>query len=75
VVEVQAPQNRDLVKSLQRDLDKGEAKAIALAVEQKAAVVFLDETDARRVADIYGLRRTGVIGVLIRAKREEKSSP
>lgn len=75
MVEVQAPQNRDLVKSLQRDLDEGEAKAIALAVEQKAAVVFLDETDARRVADIYGLRRTGVIGVLIRAKREEKSSP
>jgi len=51
---VQAPQNRDLVKILQRDLDEGEAEAIALAVERKAAVVFLDETDARRVtADIY----------------------
>ena len=39
------PQNRDLVKSLQRDLDIGEAEAIALAVERKATVVFLDETD------------------------------
>ena len=73
-IEVQAPQNRDLVKSLQRDLDIGEAEAIALAVERKAAVVFLDETDARRVADIYGLHKTGVIGVLIRAKWAGKIS-
>jgi len=73
-IEVQSPQNRDLVKSLQRDLDQGEAEANALAVERKAAVVFLDETDARRVADIYGLHKTGVIGVLIRAKREGRIS-
>jgi len=49
-IEVQAPQKRDLVKILQRDLDDGEAEAIALAVERKAAVAFLDEADARRVA-------------------------
>ena len=71
-IEVQAPKNKHLVKSLQRDLDEGEAEAIALAVERKADVIFLDEADARRVADIYGLHKTGVIGLLVRAKQEGK---
>ena len=73
-IEVQAPKNKHLVKSLQRDLDEGEAEAIALAVERKADVIFLDEADARRVADIYGLHKTGVIGLLVRAKQEGKIS-
>jgi predicted nucleic acid-binding protein len=33
---------------------------------------FLDELEARRVEDVYGLQKTGVIGILIRAKLEEK---
>ena len=33
-------------------------------------MVFLDELEARRVANVYGLRKTGVIGILIRAKLE-----
>ncbi|GIX47765.1 MAG: DUF3368 domain-containing protein [Candidatus Tectimicrobiota bacterium] len=73
-LEVLTPQNQDLVKILRRDLDAGEAEAIALAVEQEADLIFLDEADARRVAEIYGLPRTGVIGVLIRAKQEGKIS-
>ena len=35
-----------------------------------AYVVFLDESEARRTARIYGLNITGVIGILIRARRE-----
>ncbi len=33
---------------------------------------FLDELEARRVANVYRLHRTGVIGILIRAKLEGK---
>lgn len=35
--------NRSLVVSLQRDLDRGEAETIALALERKADLVLLDE--------------------------------
>jgi predicted nucleic acid-binding protein len=55
---------------LKRDLDEGESEVIALAIERQANLILLDETDARQVAERYGLPKTGVIGVLIRAKRE-----
>ncbi len=61
-----------MVRLLKRELHEGEAETIALAVEQHPEVVFLDELEARRVADVYGLHKTGVIGVLIRAKLEGK---
>jgi hypothetical protein len=71
-IEILTPDNQELVKLLRQDLDEGEAETIALAVEQQADVVFLDEADARRMAKIYNLRKTGVIGVLMRAKLQGK---
>jgi predicted nucleic acid-binding protein len=53
-------------------LDNGEAEAIALALEHQTEVLLLDESDARKAADIYQLRKTGIIGLLMRAKREGK---
>lgn len=58
------------LRLLKRDLDDGEAQMIALAVEQGADLVLLDEADARATADLYELSKTGVIGLLIRAKQE-----
>ncbi len=69
-IEVVAPADTALLRLLGRDLDDGESAVIALAVEQRAALVLLDESDARRTADLYGLSKTGVIGLLIRAKQE-----
>lgn len=63
--------NRSLFVSLNIELDIGESAAIALAVEQKADLILLDETEARNVAEFYGLRKTGVIGLLIRAKQNQ----
>ena len=56
-----------LVKVLQRDLDEGEAEAIALALQQKAEWTLLDEREGRKVAKALGLRVTGVLGILARA--------
>lgn len=61
-----------LEKSLKRILDEGEAEAIALAVQEKPDVVLLDESEARKAADVHGLVKTGVIGLLIQAKRQGK---
>ena len=71
-IEVVAPTNESVVRLLERELHKGEAETIALAIERHPEVIFLDELEARRVANVYGLRKTGVIGILIRAKLEGK---
>lgn len=65
-----APSNQDLVRFLQKDLHAGESETIALAVECCPEIVFMDESEARRIAGIYRLKKSGVIGILIRAKRE-----
>jgi hypothetical protein len=50
-------------------LDLGEAEALALALETKAAMVLLDESAARLQARQLGLTHTGVLGVLRQARR------
>ena len=59
-----------LLTSLLTSLDQGEAEAIALALDTEADMVLLDETEARQVTDSHGIRKTGVVGVLIRARRQ-----
>ena len=51
-------------------LDPGEAEAIALALELPADLILLDERDGRSAAERAGLQVTGVLGVLLRAKKE-----
>ena len=55
---------------LERDLDRGEAEAIALALKVKAEWVLLDEREARKIAKDLGLKLTGILGILLRAWRE-----
>jgi predicted nucleic acid-binding protein len=62
--------NRQLVLALEQDLDDGEAEAIALAVELKAGLLITDERFGRNTAKHFGLDFTGVLGVLIEAKRK-----
>ncbi len=51
------------------ELHLGEAEAIALALEMKAEYLLIDEREGRTLARQLGLRITGVLGVLLRAKR------
>lgn len=62
--------NRPLAVALQRDLDAGEAEAIALAVETNADLLLMDERLGREEANNLGLNCIGLIGVLIAAKRK-----
>ncbi len=71
-IEVIAPSNESVVRLLERELHNREAEAIALGIERRPVVILLDELEARRAADVYGLQKTGVIGILIRAKLEGK---
>ena len=70
-IERQAVANRDLVRALRRDLDKGEAEAVALAVETEDVLLLMDERLGRETADHFDLACVGLIGVLIEAKENE----
>jgi predicted nucleic acid-binding protein len=54
---------------LSAQLHPGEAEAIVLALDISADWILLDETDGRAVAARAGLRVTGILGILLRAKQ------
>jgi predicted nucleic acid-binding protein len=60
-----------LVLALRRDLDRGEAEAIALSLELGANLVLMDEWEGRRAAQRMGLRVVGVVGILLEAKPQQ----
>jgi predicted nucleic acid-binding protein len=62
--------NSHLARALALELDQGEAAAIALALEVGAAQILMDEHDGRARAKAMGVQPVGVLGVLLRAKRE-----
>ncbi len=67
---VEEVRDQPLVQVLHRDLDKGEAEAIALALQVQAEWTLLDEREGRRVAKSLRMKVTGVLGILLRAWRE-----
>ena len=67
-IKVANPQDQIYSALLQTMVDKGEASAIALAIEQKGSLVILDDLKARKIATELGLHITGTIGILIDAK-------
>lgn len=51
------------------NLDAGEIAALALALERHIRDVLIDEAAARRVAEELGLRVSGLLAVIVRAKK------
>lgn len=49
-------------------MGKGEASAIALAVELKDCLLIVDDLKARKMAEKLNIKFTGTIGVIIDAK-------
>ncbi len=66
------PESSTLLSILLSSLHKGEAEAIALATDMRADIVIIDEQEARQTATQAGLSVTGVLGILLRAKRAGK---
>jgi hypothetical protein len=69
-LEVRAAADRAKVAQLTTDLDLGEAEAIVLALESKADLLLIDEKLGRLAALHEGLAITGLMGVLVAAKRK-----
>ena len=55
---------------LETYIDKGEASAIALALECENPLLILDDHKARKLANNLKLNHTGTIGVILAAKQK-----
>ena len=53
---------------LETQVDSGEASVIALAVENDNSLLLLDDLRARKLAQQLGLKFTGILGVINKAK-------
>jgi predicted nucleic acid-binding protein len=68
-IRIGTPKDSGLLRLLLLQLHRGEAEAIALATDLNADFVLIDEQEGRQLAAKTGLAVTGVLGVLLRAKR------
>ena len=66
--EIQSPTNKTYQKILEASLDKGEASAIAFAIENNDCLLIIDDLKGRKYASKLGLKITGTLSVLVDAK-------
>lgn len=67
-IKVRQVQDQKTLKVISAFADLGEASSIALAMETENSTIIIDDLKGRKVAKKLGLRVTGTIGVLLKAK-------
>ena len=60
-----------MIVQLLEEIDLGEAESIVLAIEEQAKYLIIDEYKGRLIADSYGIKIVGILGVLIQAKKKQ----
>ena len=70
-VRVVSPEPTDLRTEFERELDRGEAAAIAYAIDIDAERVLINEREGRATAARHDVPVTGVVGILLRASAQE----
>ncbi len=68
-IEIKDVKNKKYQAELESIIDKGEASAIALAVEVRNCTIIIDDLKARNLAKRIGLNLTGTIGIILKAKQ------
>ena len=67
-VEIQQPSDKNYQSIIEASVDKGEASAIALAIELDDCLLIIDDPKGRKFANQIGLTIIGTIGVIVDAK-------
>lgn len=68
---IRSPGDLLIKRTLEQQIDKGEASAIALALETPDCIIILDDLKARKIAEKYGLKITGTLGIILYAMKKE----
>ncbi len=68
VIKVQSA-STPVPRVLINEIDLGEASVIHTALERRIGTVAIDEKAGRRIARLHGLKVTGSIGILVKAKQ------
>lgn len=71
-VSIQNPTDRKYQKILETSVDKGEAIAIALAIELADCLLIIDDLKGRNLAEALGIKITGTFGLILEAKLSGK---
>lgn len=67
-VTIKSATNLRYSELLEIEIDRGEASAIALALETDDSLLILDDQKARKLAERLSLNYTGTLGLLLKAK-------
>ncbi len=67
-IEVKQPSDNTYQSIIEASVDKGEASAIALAIELDDCLLIIDDLKGRKFANQIGLAIIGTIGVIVDAK-------
>lgn len=66
--EIQQPNDKKFQLIIETSVDKGEASAIALAIELDDCLLIIDDLKGRKFAHQLGIAIIGTIGVIVDAK-------
>jgi predicted nucleic acid-binding protein len=66
--EIQQPKDTNYQSIIEMSVDRGEASAIALAIELDDCLLIIDDLKGRKFAHQFGLTIIGTIGVIVDAK-------
>ncbi len=69
-IEVKKVEEVRYQKVLEQKVDIGEASIMILALERKDAIVCIDDKEGRMVAKTLGIKLTGTLGIIYKAKQE-----
>src|SRR5450631_2815313 len=67
-IEIKQPVDKNYQSIIEASIDKGEASAIALAVEYINSLLIIDDLKGRKFASQLGLTVIGTFGVILDAK-------
>jgi predicted nucleic acid-binding protein len=67
-VDIIEPHDKNYQSIIENTLDRGEASAIALALELPDSLLIIDELKGRKFAIQLGIKITGTIGIIVEAK-------
>lgn len=70
-IKVRSVNNKVQQQALEREVDIGEASALALSFEIEDPIVILDDQKARKLAEKLKINYTGTLGLILRAKQEK----